>query len=128
MDVPLSVMNFQPDVISVQSIRAYGPGWIEVAGQKITHSIVISSGGELMDWQCARFEDLTCTHFEQLARLKTGLVIFGSGPRQRFVSGNLTRVLVENQIGMECMDTPAACRTYNVLVSEGRHVAAALLI
>ncbi|APW46619.1 Mth938-like domain-containing protein [Rhodoferax antarcticus] len=121
-------MKIHPDSISVQSIKGYGPGWVQVADQKITHSVIIGSRGERLDWQCQRFEDLTRAHFDQLAQLKTELVIFGSGERLRFVNPALTQALIGQQIGMETMDTPAACRTYNILASEGRSVVVALLM
>ncbi len=121
-------MKFHPDVIEAQSIAAYGPGWIQVGEKKLTTSVIIGSRGEHIDWQCACFEDLTAAHFEQLAQLQTELVIFGSGTRLRFVAPSLTRSLIERQIGMETMDTGAACRTYNVLAAEGRCVAVALLM
>ena len=56
------------------------------------------------------------------------LVIFGSGQRLRFVAPALLRPLIERRVGVETMDTAAACRTYNVLASEGRAVVAALLL
>jgi uncharacterized protein len=121
-------MKIQPDISSAQSIQSYGPGWVQVAGEKIMHSVVIGSGGEQLNWNCRQFEDLQASHFEQLAQLKPELVVFGSGARQRFVSASLTRALIERQIGLETMDTPAACRTYNILVGEGRRVAVALLM
>ena len=121
-------MKIHPDTISVQSIQGYGPGWVQVADEKIMHSVIIGSGGERLDWRCARFEDLQAAHFEQLAQLQTELVIFGSGARLRFVAAGLTRALIERQIGLETMDTPAACRTYNILAAEGRRVAVALLM
>lgn len=121
-------MKIHPDSISVQSIKGYGLGWVQVADQKITHSVIIGSRGERLDWQCERFEDLSSAHFDQLAQLKTELIIFGSGDRLRFVSPALTRALIDQQIGMETMDTQAACRTYNILASEGRCVAVALLM
>jgi uncharacterized protein len=121
-------MKIEPDVISVQSIHGYGPGWIQVGGTKISNSVVIGSRGERIDWCCERFEDLTAAHFEQLAQLQTELVIFGSGSRLRFVAPHLSRALIERQIGMETMDTQAACRTYNILAGEGRCVAVALLM
>jgi uncharacterized protein len=55
-------------------------------------------------------------------------VIFGSGPRQQFVQPGLYRCLIDARIGVETMDTAAACRTYNVLASEGRSVVAALIV
>jgi uncharacterized protein len=121
-------MKFHPDTIAVQSIRSYGPGWVQVGEDRLTHSVVIASNGARFDWHCQRFEDLTFEHFEQLAAQKPELVIFGSGLRLRFPAANLTRALIEQQIGLETMDTQAACRTYNVLAGEGRQVAVALLI
>ena len=121
-------MKIQPDISSSQSIQGYGPGWVQVAGEKISRSVIIGSGGERLDWDCQQFEDLQAIHFEQLAQLQTELVIFGSGTRLRFVAAGLTRALIERQIGLETMDTPAACRTYNILAAEGRRVAVALLM
>ena len=71
---------------------------------------------------------LRAEHFEQLVQLGPELVIFGSGRRLRFAAAPLLRSLIDRRIGVETMDTAAACRTYNVLASEGRAVLAALLI
>ena len=121
-------MKIHPDIISVPFISSYGKGWVQVAGEQLTRSVVLSSDGRRFEWPCARFEDLTAAHFEQLAQLQTELVIFGSGERLRFPAAALTRALIESQIGIESMDTQAACRTYNILAGEGRHVAVALLM
>ena len=125
-------MKLQPDRLDVQSILGYGPGWVGLGHQgiaeKIEHSVVIGSGGEKFDWQCARFEDLTEAHFSQLAASQPELVIFGSGARLRFPPPAFLRELMARRIGVETMDTLAACRTYNVLAGEGRRVTAALLI
>ena len=121
-------MKFQPDVIKVQSISAYGPGWIAVGNEKISASVVIGSRGERFDWACNRFEDLSVAHFAQLAALGTELIIFGSGNRIRFPQGAWIQSLIDKQIGIETMDAHAACRTYNILASEGRNVAVALLM
>jgi uncharacterized protein len=121
-------MKIQPDFISVQSISAYGPGWIGVAGEKITRSVVLGSRSERMDWNCHLFDDLGADHFAQLAGLGPELVIFGSGQRIRFPQAAWLRPLIERGIGVETMDTQAACRTYNILAGEGRHVVVALLL
>lgn len=121
-------MKIHPDLFNAQSIFGYGDGWVQVGNEKITRSVVLSSRGERFDWQCDAFDALTYDHFEQLARLRTELVIFGSGARLRFANPVLTRALIEQQIGLETMDTAAACRTYNVLANEGRIVACALLM
>ena len=125
-------MKLQPDRLDVQSILGYGPGWIGLASngvaEKIERSIVIGSRGEKFDWNCARFEDLSAEHFTLLAQTRPELIIFGSGTRLRFPPPALLRALMENRIGLETMDTLAACRTYNILAGEGRQVLAALLI
>ena len=71
---------------------------------------------------------MQAAHFEAILALQPELVIFGSGARLKFVSPALLRALIDRRIGVETMDTPAACRTYNVLVSEGRSAVAALLL
>ena len=83
---------------------------------------------QLIDtWQPASFDALTPEHFLTLAELGAEIVLLGTGLRQRFPHPRLTRALIDQRIGLEVMDTGAACRTYNILVSEGRSVAAALL-
>ena len=125
-------MKLQPDRLDVQSILGYGPGWIGLGSngvaEKVERSIVIGSSGEKFDWNCAKFEDLTEEHFTQLAASEPELVIFGSGARLRFAPPALMRGLMQERIGIETMDTLAACRTYNILAGEGRRVIAALLI
>jgi uncharacterized protein len=121
-------MKLQPDQSDVQSISGYGPGWVGVNGEKITHSVIISSGGERLPWAAARFEDLDATHFAQLAEVQAEIVIFGSGSRIRFPQAPWLKPLIARRIGVETMDTAAACRTYNILAQEGRHVVVALLL
>ena len=77
-------MKLQPDKSDVQSISGYGPGWIGVDGEKITHSVIIASSGERLAWRPERFEDLAAEHFAVLARVHAEVVIFGSGSRQAF--------------------------------------------
>ncbi|MCX7257590.1 MAG: Mth938-like domain-containing protein [Polaromonas sp.] len=125
-------MKLQPDRLDVQSILAYGPGWVGLGSQgmaeKIDYSIVIGSRGEKFAWDCASFEQLSAAHFTRIAELQPELVIFGSGTRLRFPPPAFLRDLMGRRIGVETMDTLAACRTYNILAGEGRHVIAALLI
>lgn len=121
-------MKLQPDIISVQSIRGYGPGWVAVGNEKITQSVILGSRGERFFWECSRFEDLSAAHFAQLAALNAELVIFGSGERLRFPEAAWIKPLIDKQTGIETMDTPAACRTYNILAAEGRTVLVALLL
>lgn len=121
-------MKIQPDKFEVQSINGYGPGWVSVDGEKLTQSVVIGSRGQRQAWPCANFQDLTSTHFEQLAAMAPELVIFGSGNSIRFPYPQWLALLYSKRIGIETMDTQAACRTYNILAGEGRDVVLALLI
>ena len=121
-------MKLQPDKFDVQAITGYGPGWVAIQAEKIEHSVILGSRGERMDWHCKSFEDLTPEHFEQLAELKPELVIFGSGERIRFPQPVWLKPLIAQRLGLETMDTRAACRTYNILAQEGRHVVVALLL
>ena len=120
-------MKLQPDHSEAQTITGYGPGWVGVAGEKITHGVVLGSRGQRLEW-AARFEDLGAEHFETLAALGVEVVIFGSGARIRFPKPQWLAALAQRRIGLETMDTAAACRTYNILAQEGRDVAVALLL
>ncbi len=84
-------MKLQPDKSDVQTIAAYGPDWVGVNGEKITHSVLVGPHGQLIDWQCHGFDALTEQHFAQLAGLGAELVIFGSGRKLRFPPGLAAR-------------------------------------
>ncbi|SEQ72188.1 Mth938-like domain-containing protein [Giesbergeria anulus] len=121
-------MKFQPDRHSIHSITGYGPGWINVGPDKVTSSLILGANGLRLPWDCTRFEDLTAAHFAPLAELEAELILFGSGVRNRFVPPAWLQPLMARRIGLETMDTQAACRTYNILAGEGRNVVAALLL
>ena len=132
MPAPLAV-KLQPDRIEgVNAIFSTTAGMVSVNNQVgLQHwrsSVVVPFKGEVVAWNCARFEDLKREDFDALMAYEPELVVFGSGSKLRFVHPSLTRTLIEARIGVECMDTLAACRTYNVLASENRRVVAALLI
>jgi len=80
------------------------------------------------EWAVAGFEALGAVDFGFIAELKPDIVIFGTGATQRFPRPELARALAAGGAGLEVMDTRAACRTYNILASEGRKVVAAILI
>jgi uncharacterized protein len=121
-------MKLQPDQFDVQAISGYGPGWVGVNGEKITHSVIVASTGERIEWNASRFEDLGPQHFEQVAKVGAEVAIFGSGSRIRFPKPAWLKPLIDARVGLETMDTAAACRTYNILAQEGRRVVVALLL
>lgn len=121
-------MKFQPDKVDVQTITAYGPGWVAVNGEKFTTSMLITSQGIKQAWTASTYEELSEPDFGPLASLGCEVVLFGSGNRLRFAKAEWLPALIARRIGLESMDTAAACRTYNILAGEGRTVAAVLLL
>jgi len=121
-------MKLHADRPDTHSIQSYGDGWIAVNGEKIQHSVVLSSSGERAKWPCESLADLTAGHFDSLLAFRPEVVIFGSGRKLRFVHPSLHTSLMLQRVGIETMDTSAACRTFNILAQEGRRVVAALLM
>ena len=109
------------------AIARHSPQGVIVNGVEHRSSVLVPWRGAVQAWPVQRFEELGEGHFEAIARLKPELVVFGSGARLRFVRPALLRSLIDARIGIETMDSPAACRTYNVLLAEGRSVVAALV-
>jgi len=108
-------------------IRAYGPGYLVVNEERLEGSVILTAGEILRDWPPGSLEELQGDHFEELLAHGPEIVLLGTGARQRFPRPELLAPLIRQGVGYEIMDTPAACRTYNILAGEGRNVAAALL-
>lgn len=109
------------------AITRHSSQGVVINGQTHTQSLILDTRTGARPWGVSSFETLTEDAFGQLAAPPPELVIFGSGAKLRFAHPSLLRSLMAQGIGVECMDTPAACRTYNVLLDEGRCVVAALL-
>ena len=88
----------------------------------------MSSGGAISEWPVKAFEGLESIHFEQMVALKPELILIGTGNKQRFPKPELLKSLISAKIGFEIMNSQAACRTYNILVGEGRKVLLALIV
>lgn len=121
-------MKFQPDMLAgTNVVTRHDAHALWVGNTRHEGSLLVPWRGVVHPWRPTTPESLTAADFEALLALQPELVIFGSGPRLRFVAPALMQALFERRIGVETMDTAAACRTYNVLVSEGRSAVAALL-
>ncbi len=118
------------------AITGHGNGFVAVNGMKITSPLIVLPDKLINPWRIASCStsaplsalSLCSADFVELLALKPELVVFGSGALFRFPDRLLMKTFTEVRIGFEVMDTPAACRTYTVLMSEGRRIAAALLI
>lgn len=122
-------MKFQPDrPEGTNIIHAVTRTQVSVNGQPYMASVLVPGDAPLAAWTPESLSALTADHIAEILPYKPELVILGSGPSLRFAHPSVLRPLIEAGIGVETMDTPAACRTYNVLMSEGRKVLAALII
>ena len=122
-------MKFQPDQLEgVNNITHYDPDRLRINAEFFTSSVLVPWVGTPVPWDAKSTDELTPAHFEAVLALQPEVVIFGSGPRMKFVSPALYRALIDRRIGIETMDSGAACRTYTVLANEGRRVVAAILL
>jgi uncharacterized protein len=110
------------------TVSAIGQSSIDINGVPYAASVVVAPEGPVQQWLVTAVEELTEAHFEQLSHSQPELVVLGTGAKQQFVHPRLTAVLAAKRIGLETMDTPAACRTYNVLMAEGRKVIGAFIL
>ena len=106
----------------------YGNGYVSINDQRYERPIVVAPDQPVEDWEARSFETLTPADFQAILRLNPEIVLLGTGERLHFPRPELTRALQEAAVGLEAMDTKAACRTYNILMAEGRQVVAAILI
>jgi uncharacterized protein len=113
---------------ALNTVTGYGPDYVEINLERHDSSVIVLPDGPVIAWPVASFDALSAEHFALLMAPAPEVVIFGSGATLRFPHPRLTAQLTARRIGVETMDFQAACRTYNILMAEGRKVAAALLI
>ncbi|MBL8523392.1 MAG: Mth938-like domain-containing protein [Betaproteobacteria bacterium] len=112
----------------VNAITGHGPGFVQINQNRVETPLIVMSDQLISPWQVIDPANPALADFAALLELKPELVVFGSGARFRFPDARIMAAFSQARIGFEAMDTPAACRTYNVLMSEGRSVVAALLV
>ena len=94
----------------------------------VSESLILTSRQVITEWEPNKLIELTEAHMAMVLNLDPELVLLGTGAKQQFPAMEILATFHRAQIGIEIMDTAAACRTFNILVAEGRHVAAALLM
>ena len=110
------------------TFTGYGEGYVEVNRTRYGESLVVSGDRLVTAWPAASVEGLTADHMAAIVELKPEIVLLGTGSTFKFPDAALLAPLYKAGIGVEVMDTPAACRTYNILLGEGRNVVAALVL
>jgi uncharacterized protein len=111
----------------LQLFSGYGAGYVSVNNVRYEKCVIVTPEA-VSEWAVDRFESLVAADFAFIAELKPEIVILGTGAKQRFPAPDLGRALATSGAGVEVMDTRAACRTYNILASEGRKVVAAIVL
>jgi len=121
-------MQLQPETDQGgYTIVGHRDGVVQVNGERLSRSFVVAPDRLIRDWPPRQLEELEAAHLTQLVELEPEMVLLGVGDRLRFPHPELLRPLLERGIGVEVMDTAAACRTYNLLKGDGRRVVAAMI-
>lgn len=113
-------------------ITGYGAddegSFVEINKHRYTQNLIVMADQLILDWQAANFASLTAFYFTQLIEYKPEVVLLGTGEKHQFLHPKIYQNLTAQGIPLECMTSAAACRTYNILMSEGRNVAAMLIL
>jgi len=112
------------DHFFIRSVSAQG---IQVVNDFYDSSIILSANQIIPDWPVKSIEDITEQRLEKVLDLQPEVVLIGTGARQVFLPPRQMMFFYSRNIGVEVMTTEAACRTFNVLVSESRNAVAALI-
>ena len=123
-----SSLKFTRHQISNVTIRHVEPGAIRVGDKVVRDNIALTADEIIQEWQASVIEELTEDDFEPLLTAEPELILLGTGSLSVFPPRELVFSLARRGIGLETMDTAAACRTFNILISEGRRVAAVLIV
>ena len=112
----------------INLIRSYAAGEVRIGETVIRSSCLVTANQIVSDWRPRTAADLSIDDLQPVLAMKPEVVVIGSGPRQEFPAPEILGAVLSRGIGCEVMDTGAACRTYNILASEGRTVVVALLL
>ena len=113
---------------TLNTVTAYGPGFIDINSVRHTKAVRLTPDQPPTEWNVTNFDALRAEDFAALLDDRPEVVLLGTGTRQRFPHPRLSAPLAHAHVGFEVMDTQAACRTYNILVAEGRRILAVLLL
>jgi len=109
-------------------ITAYSESFIEVNKHRHVGSLIVMPQELILDWGVKSFTELTEQHLSKIAEFNSEVVLLGTGEKHQFLHPKIYQALAIKGIPIECMTTAAACRTFNILMSEGRNVLAALIL
>lgn len=121
-------MKFHLNTAEGNMFTGHGADYVRLGVVEYRDNVLVTPERVVTGWTAGGFDTLTESDFAALAELKPEVVLLGTGASLRFPHPRLTRALTDAGIGVEVMDTPAACRTFNILAAEGRRVVAAVIL
>jgi uncharacterized protein len=121
-------MKFHLSTAEGNMFTGHGADYVRLGVVEYRDNVLVTPERIVTGWTAGGFDTLSETDFVALAELKPEVVLLGTGASLRFPHPRLTRALTDAGIGVEVMDTPAACRTFNILAAEGRRVVAAVIL
>jgi uncharacterized protein len=119
-------MQLTRDSSAVHFIRAWEPGRLRVADRWLTGNVIVGSEQILEGWTSVEPHQLTIAELEPALALEPTIIVLGTGTERLLPDVELMAAVAARSVGLEIMNTPAACRTFNVLLQEQRRVVAAL--
>jgi len=121
-------MKFHLSTAEGNMFTGHGADYVRLGVVEYRDNVLVTPERIVTGWTAGGFDTLTEADFAALTELKPEVVLLGTGASLRFPHPRLTRALTDAGIGVEVMDTPAACRTFNILAAEGRRVVAAVIL
>ena len=121
-------MQLDRETVGGNFIRSFSPGELRINDAVYAGHVIITPDAVVENWSPAEITSLSIADFDAALSASPELIVFGTGVRQVFPPATVTTEILRRGIGFEVMDTTAACRTFNVLIGDGRRIVAALLI
>jgi uncharacterized protein len=121
-------MQFTREQNSSITVRQVEPGQLRIGNDIVRNNVLLTADREVRDWAISNIDELTEDHLRAIIDAAPEMIVVGTGWKTAFPPRELVFALARRGIGFETMDTPAACRTFNILINEGRRAAAALIV
>ena len=115
-------------ITSRYSISGYDPGLVSINEKDYRRSLILAPNALLEDWPVSHIGEMSAAHFEPVYAMNPDVILLGTGEKQIFPEPAMLGLFAQKGIGVEVMNTPALCRTFNILVAEDRNVVAAIIL
>lgn len=116
------------NIEGINTFSGYGAGYVIINQVRYDRNLVVFPDRIIENWRMGSSGRFVISDFEEILAYQPEIILLGTGETQRFPDSQLIKAMLNSGIGLEVMDTFSACRTYNILSTEGRSVAAALLV